>query len=54
MGSVRFGIVALLVLVILLLEYDWLTTPWWQKTLAYCGSTGWDGLLRDLRGWLGW
>lgn len=54
MGPLRLIMVSLLLLVIAAFEYDWFTTPWWQKTLSYCGSVGLDRLWRDLTGWLGW
>lgn len=54
MGVWRLALVTALVLFILAWEYDWLTTPWWQKTIRYCGSLGVAGVFNDIRGWLGW
>lgn len=54
MGPLRLALVALLLVAIAAFEYDWLTTPLWQKTLSYCGSGGPERLLRDVTEWLGW
>lgn len=54
MGPIRVAVVVLIVLVILTFEYDWLTTPWWQKAQRYCGSVGLSGMLRDIVRWFGW
>lgn len=40
MGPFRMAVVAALMVVVALGEYDLLTTPWWQLTARICGEFG--------------
>ena len=53
-GPLRLTFLVLTLLFILAWEYDWLTTPWWLKTVRYCGSFSFASAINDIRGWLGW
>jgi len=53
-GPLGLTFLTVVVLFILAWEYDWLTTPWWLKTVRYCGSLTLAGAINGLKGWLGW
>ncbi|HEY0312249.1 MAG TPA: hypothetical protein VGC56_07105 [Allosphingosinicella sp.] len=53
-GWTGLTLLALLFVFIAANEYNWLITPWWQKTIRWCGSFGISDMLDELRSWQPW
>ncbi|ESZ15228.1 hypothetical protein X737_22110 [Mesorhizobium sp. L48C026A00] len=51
MGPSRLAFIACLIALIFIVEYNWITTPWLQKTLSYCRSFDWRDSLLLVTGW---
>ncbi|CVI23662.1 hypothetical protein AGR1A_pAt10021 [Agrobacterium fabacearum CFBP 5771] len=53
-GPLRLAFVTVVIVFIACWEYNWLTTPWWLKTVQYCSTLTFDTVIRDIKGWVGW